>query len=186
MSDVNFQLNPCQSCLKHYDIKDLNDINQCCSDTAAAFAGVAGINNIRNLPSFQNCTECVAKSINALGTDTCDIRLTAYPTWVQVPNLYPNLLQETKNKAEALSRCEQECLKSRYPQECIERCHIQNDAVVELYNEKKENPNNSVQYDQKETTPSPKITKPPKTTSQKIQYWIAFIIIFAILFFFIL
>lgn len=175
MSNLNFQINPCAACLKHYGIKDLNSINDCCSTTAAAFAGVSGINNIRNLPDFQNCIQCVNDSIHALGTDECDMRITSSVPWIEVPNLYPNLLQQTQNKAHALAQCQQQCLQSKYPQECIQRCNIQNDAVVELFK----------QQDKKPKVSTPSRVKKTMTSNQKIQFWVAFILAFGVLFFFI-
>ena len=127
----NFQLNPCDACIKAYGIDDINNINQCCSDTYAAFAGVSSINNVRNLESFKNCEECIQKSIKALGRTKCDFRLTSYPVWTQAPHYFPNLFQETNDVEQAKNKCLQMCNKSAYPNECKKNCTIDSMAVIQ-------------------------------------------------------
>jgi len=127
----NFQLNPCDACIKAYGIDDINNINQCCSDTYTAFAGVSSINNVRNLESFKNCEDCIQKSIKALGRTKCDFRLTSYPVWNQAPHYFPNLFQETNNVEQAKNKCLQMCNKSTYPNECKKNCTIDSMAVVQ-------------------------------------------------------
>ena len=127
----NFQLNPCDACIKAYGIDDINNINQCCSDTYAAFAGVSSINNVRNLESFKNCEQCVQNSIKALGRDKCNFRITSYPVWTQSPHYFPNLFQETNNVETARNKCLEMCNQSSYPNECKKNCIIDSMAVVE-------------------------------------------------------
>ena len=153
----NFQLNPCDACIKAYGIDDINNINQCCSDTYAAFAGVSSINNVRNLESFKNCEECIQKSIKALGRTKCDFRLTSYPVWTQAPHYFPNLFQETNNVEQAKNQCLQMCNKSAYPNECKKNCTIDSMAVVQ---NTKENFLNNTVSSYKPVTSNPIINKP--------------------------
>ena len=153
----NFQLNPCDACIKAYGIDDINNINQCCSDTYAAFAGVSSINNVRNLESFKNCEECIQKSIKALGRTKCDFRLTSYPVWTQAPHYFPNLFQETNNVEQAKNKCLQMCNKSAYPNECKKNCTIDSMAVVQ---NTKENFLNNTLSSYKPVTSNPIINKP--------------------------
>ena len=147
----NFQLNPCDACIKAYGIDDINNINQCCSDTYAAFAGVSSINNVRNLESFKNCEECLQKSIKALGRTKCDFRLTSSPVWTQSPHYFPNLFQEINNVEKAKNECLKMCNKSAYPNECKKNCTIDSMAVIQ--NTKENFLTNSVHL-------SPNINKP--------------------------
>ena len=123
-------INPCDACINTYDIKDINNINQCCSNTYSAFAKVSSINNVKDLESFKNCEQCIQKSIESLGRDKCDFRLTSYPVWTQSPHYFPTLYNETNNVEIAKNKCLEMCDKSGYPNECKQNCIIDSRAIV--------------------------------------------------------
>jgi hypothetical protein len=130
----NFKINPCKACRQKCYPSDINCINNCCSETISAFKGVSSINDIRNSEDFQNCTSCLNEAINCMGSNTCDIRLTAAPIWSQVPHYFPELLEQTKDIEKAKKDCYSYCLDCRYTNSCIENCNT--DAMaVEPYKE---------------------------------------------------
>lgn len=125
----NFKINPCKACREKCEITDINCINNCCSDTISAFKGSWSINQIRNSPEFKNCVSCLNESINCIGSNTCDLRLTAAPTWNQVPHYFPELLQEYKDVDKAKKECYNFCLDCKYKNSCMEKCDIDSMAV---------------------------------------------------------
>ncbi len=132
--DFEYKVNPCSACLKKYDIKDINNINQCCYDTYAAFAGASSINNIRNLPEAENCKKCVENSKIAMGRDTCEFRLPAYPVWTQSAHYFPEIFSNVKDINKAKNMCMNMCKNgsNMYKNECIQNC-ITDSNAIELY-----------------------------------------------------
>lgn len=134
----NFNINPCKACRMKCEGNDVNCINNCCSDTISAFKGVSSINTIRNDQDFKNCTQCLTDSIECLGSNTCDMRLTASPVWTQVPHYFPELLNQYKDINVAKNTCYNYCLDCKYKNSCIENCDTDANAV-EPYNKPPEN-----------------------------------------------
>ena len=134
-----FNINPCSACRKNYDITDINDINQCCYDTLGAFEGANSLNAFRNSPEAQNCRQCVLDSMQSIGRDPCNLRLTAYPSWIQAPHYFPGLLTQEGNVETAKDKCLELCQSNRYAGECANNCKIDSDAVetFENYTQKK-------------------------------------------------
>ena len=139
----NYKINPCKACLKNFDVKDINNINQCCYNTLGAFEGLLSLNDINRTKASENCVKCVQDSINALGRDRCNFRITAYPSWVQVPHYLPELLK-TNDFETAKTKCVNMCKKSTYPNECNTNCKIDADAVEPIESFML-NPSNNVQ-----------------------------------------
>lgn len=140
MSSSNtYEINPCEACKKNFDITDINDINQCCYDTLGAFEGADSLNAFRNTQSAANCRQCVLDSMQSIGRDPCDLRLTAYPSWIQAPHYFPNLLLQEGDVQTAKNKCIEICKTNRYPGECANNCKIDSDAVqtVEKFTPKK-------------------------------------------------
>lgn len=131
----NFKINPCKACREKCEITDINCINNCCSDTISAFKGAWSINQIRNSPEFKNCVSCLNDSIRCVGSDTCELRLTAAPTWNQVPHYFPELLQEYKDVNKAKKACYDFCLDCKYTNSCMQNCDIDS-LAVETYDNK--------------------------------------------------
>lgn len=157
----NFNINPCKACNLKCKADDINCINNCCSDTIAAFKGVSSINTIRNDPDFQNCVQCLNNSIQCLGSNTCDMRITAAPVWVQVPHYFPELLNKYKNINYAKNKCYEYCLDSKYKDSCIENCNYDAAAVEPYTSLPIQNKNNDTKPD--DPTPKPDETPIYKT-----------------------
>jgi len=142
MSKTNsYKINPCKSCRKNYDITDINSINQCCYNTLGAFEGTTSINDFRNNPEAMNCQQCILDSMKSINRTPCDLRMTAYPDWIQAPHYFPKLLDEEGDVGKATEKCIELCKSNRYPNECMLNCQLDSDAVetVEnyVYNTKK-------------------------------------------------
>ncbi len=129
MNESKIKINPCKACKQKFDITDINNINQCCYDTLGAFEGEISLANILNTPGAANCNQCVQESIDSLGRDRCNLRLTAYPSWVQVPHYLPALLNIEPTLEAAKNKCIQLCKSNRYPNECVEKCKLDASAV---------------------------------------------------------
>jgi hypothetical protein len=147
-----FNINPCKACKLKCKGDDVNCINNCCSDTIAAFKGVSSINTIRNDPDFQNCVKCLNNSIDCLGSNTCDMRITAAPVWTQVPHYFPELLNEYKDVNMAKNSCYNFCLDCKYKNSCIQNCNTDADAV-ETYNKPPEQNQKKLKKDVKQEAP---------------------------------
>lgn len=74
--------NPCESCLKKYDLKDLNDINNCCYQNCANALGTTDLNVIVPSECGKKCAKCVDKSKLARGKSLC------YYNRIQVPVIW--------------------------------------------------------------------------------------------------
>ena len=134
MNNNSYKINPCKSCRKNYDLTDINSINQCCYDTLGAFEGVTSLNDFRNSPEAKNCQQCVLSSMYAIDKTPCDLRMTAYPQWVQAPHYFPGLLEQEGDINIAKKMCMDACKSNRYPNECSMNCKIDSDAVETVEN----------------------------------------------------
>jgi hypothetical protein len=134
-NDKTYMINPCEACKNNFDIKDINDINQCCYDTLGAFEGADSLNAFRNTPEARNCQQCVLDSMKSIGRDPCDLRMTAYPSWIQAPHYFPKILIDEGDVGTAKRKCIELCKTNRYPGECSNNCKIDSEAVqtVEKY-----------------------------------------------------
>ena len=132
MNNNNYKINPCKACRKNYDISDINSINQCCYDTLAAFEGTNSINDYRNRPEAGNCQKCILDSMDAIGRTPCDLRMTAYPSWVQVPHYFPALLDKEGDVDAAVEKCFDACSTNKYSNECSRNCIIDSESVEEV------------------------------------------------------
>jgi len=139
-TDNNFKINPCKACrIKCPDPSDVNCINNCCMETLGAFMGASSINEFRNMPQAENCKKCMDDAICEMGTNTCDLRLTAAPIFNQVPHYFPGLLEEHKNVEKAKLLCYNFCLDCKNCEnECVEKCDIDS-LAVESYEKKIQN-----------------------------------------------
>jgi len=133
----DFIINPCKSCMKKFgsDSYDVNQINQCCYETLDAFKGTGSVNSVRTSSAAKNCIDCVQKAIKNTGKDPCDLRIDPPALWGNVPHFFPRLLNEMKDVEKAGIECKNMCLDTRYPNECIENCHTDMNAV-EKYGKK--------------------------------------------------
>ena len=129
MNNNSYKINPCAACRKNYDISDINSINQCCYDTLGAFEGTHSINDFRNRPEAANCQQCILDSMDAIGRTPCDLRMTAYPSWVQVPHYFPALLDKEGDVNTAVEKCLEVCSTNKYPGECSRNCIIDSESV---------------------------------------------------------
>jgi|688.fasta_scaffold820206_1 hypothetical protein len=149
-----YKINPCKACRMFYPITDINNINYCCYDVLGAFTGKS-LNEIRNSPEAQNCKDCVDQSIKSLGRDKCNMRLTPYAYWYQVPHYFPALLQQEQDKNKAYDLCIEKCNNSAYPEECKKYCSIDFNSIEEDYipeNNDKKNYIENFQYNNNKNT----------------------------------
>lgn len=130
----NYKINPCKSCKKNYDITDINSINQCCYNTLGAFEGTVSLNDFRNNPESINCQQCISESMHTIDRTPCDLRMTAYPQWIQTPHYFPGLLEQEGDVNTAKNMCLDVCRTHRYPNECSINCKIDSDAVESVEN----------------------------------------------------
>jgi hypothetical protein len=159
-------LNPCAACRKKYDITDINNINQCCYNTLSAFTGATSLNQIRNTPEAQNCIKCVEESKKALGRDNCDFRLTAYPSWIQAPHYFPELLHQTKDVNIAKQQCIKDCQTNRYPNQCMDNCEMDASAVESYI--PPQPPNKPIVYPMNPVQPNPVRPVQPRTQPKPV------------------
>ena len=125
MNFSKYVIDPCSSCVSKYGITDINNINQCCYDTIGAFTGNVSLNSFRDNKSVMDvCDKCVQSSMKALGRDPCEFRLTPYPSWIQAPHHFPQLLNSGLSPEEALGKCNDMCTKNRYPNQCMDNCQM--------------------------------------------------------------
>jgi hypothetical protein len=135
--DFDFKINQCKACkIKCPDPADVNCINNCCYETLGAFDGAWSLNQVRNSEAAKNCFDCVSESINCMGTNRCDLRITASPFFNQVPHYFPPIFEETKNVEKAKNMCYSYCLDCRNTKTCMNNCDIDS-AAVESFSENK-------------------------------------------------
>ena len=126
----DYNINPCKACkIKCPDPSDVNCINNCCYETLGAFDNAWSLNQVRNSEEAKNCYDCVSDSIKAMGTNRCDLRITAAPFWNQVPHYFPDLFQENKNVEKSKNLCHDYCLDCRYTNSCIDNCNTDSSAI---------------------------------------------------------
>lgn len=130
----NYKINPCNACRKNYDISDINSINQCCYDTLAAFEGTNSINDFRNRPEAANCQKCILDSMQSINRTPCDLRMTAYPSWIQAPHYFPALLDKEGDVNSAVEKCLDLCSTNTYQGECSKNCMIDSQAIEVIEN----------------------------------------------------
>jgi len=128
--DFDFKINPCKACkIKCPNPEDVNCINNCCYETLGAFEGAWSLNQVRNLDDAKNCYDCVSQSIDCMGRDRCDLRLTAAPFFNQAPHYFPEIFQQTKNVEKAKKICYNYCLDCKYTNTCMQNCDTDSDAI---------------------------------------------------------
>lgn len=138
--DFEYNLNPCKACkIKCPDPTDVNCINNCCYETLGAFDNAWSLNQVRNTEAAKNCFDCVSESINCMGTNRCDLRITASPFFNQVPHYFPEIFEETKNVDQAKKLCYNYCLDCRYTNSCMDNCDTDASAV-EPFDKEKDTP----------------------------------------------
>ena len=130
IKDFDYTLNPCKACkIKCPDPTDVNCINNCCYETLGAFDGAWSLNQVRNTEAAKNCFDCVSDSIHCMGTNRCDLRLTAAPFFNQVPHYFPEIFSEVKDVDKAKKICYDYCLDCKYTNSCIDKCDIDSNAI---------------------------------------------------------
>jgi hypothetical protein len=135
--DIDFKINPCKACkIKCPNPADVNCINNCCYETLGAFDGAWSLNQVRNTEDAKNCFDCVSESINCMGRDRCDLRITASPFFNQAPHYFPEVFNETKNVEKAKKICYDYCLDCKYTKTCMENCDTDSSAI-ETFSKKK-------------------------------------------------
>ena len=138
--DFDYTLNPCKACkIKCPDPTDVNCINNCCYETLGAFDGAWSLNQVRNTEAAKNCFDCVSDSIHCMGTNRCDLRLTASPFFNQVPHYFPEIFSEVKDVDKAKKICYDYCLDCKYTNSCMDKCDIDSNAI-ESYKKQKDAP----------------------------------------------
>ena len=184
-NDFNYKLNPCKACkLKYTEPSDVNNINNCCMETLGAFMGSSSINDIRNTPEAQNCVKCMDDAICEMGSNTCDMRLTLAPTFVDNsnPHYFPSLLEQHKDVNKAKMLCYDFCLDCKNCENtCVQNCTI-DAAAVETY--KKIDNTDNPKSDKRDKSDKSKHKKNYKRTNP-ISFYTAFVI-FLILFIFLI
>jgi len=177
MSD-NFTINPCLSCHKKFKDGnyDVNNINQCCYETLDAFQGTGSVNSVRRSEAAKNCVECVNNAIKNSGKDPCDLRISPPALWGNVPHFFPSLLNETKDVKRAGDECKKMCLGTSYPNQCVENCDTDMNAV-EMYDGKEVG-----EVTEKKVTYQ-KLSSSKYEKSNKMVYYISVVIVIILLLF---
>ena len=130
------EIDPCKACIKKYERTgcDINDLNNCCYETLSAFSGKDSINSLTNDTNLLNCRECIASKLATMGPfpdgyTVCDHRIAPPPIFVQTPHYFPQVF-DGKDIEGAKQQCISMCSNTSYPNECIENCLTDADAVV--------------------------------------------------------
>ena len=130
-----YSINPCKAALEKYkDALDkghlsVNGINNTCYDVCGAFSGVGDSWQIPD-DCAKNCMECVSNIKASMCRNDCDYKAPRRPPiFNQTPHYFPNLLEQTKDPAQALHKCMKLCEKTSYPGECKETCRVDMSAV---------------------------------------------------------
>ena len=163
---ADFTINPCKACIEKLKNNecDVNSINDCCYSTLDAFIGNGSVNSIRNTQQAKNCIECVKQSINLIGRDSCDMKISPPALFNQTPHYFPHLLNETNDPNISLEECKKRCLNSSFKNECLENC-ITDFNAVEIFNKQQKEQDINQQQNQ-------------NVKQQKnLLYWITFIIL---------
>jgi len=130
----DFIINPCKSCMNNLDSEnyDVNQINQYCNETLKAFNDSGIINPSNKTSLVKNCVECVNQAIKRTGKNTCDLKIQPSVLWGNSPHFFPNLLNEMKDVKKAYKECKNMCLDTLHPNECVNACTRDMNAV-EIY-----------------------------------------------------
>ena len=173
---MNFELNPCNSCMKHLSKKsdgiNVNDVNNCCYKILGAFKGIDDVNAIRNLPEAKNCQMCVNNAINMVGKKNCSLDPKNCSLRVEPPALYnssshyfPDLLRQENDINKAKNMCLEKCKGDYLKNECMENCILDANAVssntIESYVPKKNVADENSEEEKIETTYSKYIKDNP-------------------------
>ena len=123
MSDKKYTLDPCGACQKRFI--DPVDMANCCYTTMGAFTGMT---NSVNMKDVEPCQACTNKAVCAekRGKTPCNRRIPR-PLLRIENNYYPKLLEETRDKDQALHKCVEMCGNDK---DCRMRCILHNDSVI--------------------------------------------------------
>lgn len=134
---AQFQVNPCHACSQKgitMTNGKINEVNTCYNEIYNAFAAVNST-GFYSLPfnRFTDCRQCLVSNMGQMGTNGCNLRIYATPTWNQVSHFFPFRLQENGgNVKQACTQCMNDCQATRYPLACQKQCVLDASAVLKL------------------------------------------------------
>jgi hypothetical protein len=129
--EMNFQINPCKAVMEKVATSDcdINEINNLCYGVCNSFGRVYGADVRKKCDD--KCADMISRKKKDLGTNDCYKRQPLPPpTWFQVPDNYPELLNMTQNPKKAYEECCSMCEGCSLPNECREKCRLNAGAVV--------------------------------------------------------
>jgi hypothetical protein len=127
---MDFKINPCKAVTQEISSSgcDINNINNLCYGICDSFGRVYG-SEVEG-QCRDRCANMISRKKKDLGTTDCNKRQPLPPpSWFQVPDYYPELLKETQRPDKAYKMCQAMCKNSSYPNDCLDKCRINSDAV---------------------------------------------------------
>lgn len=128
---MNYKIDPCKSCQKYYDIKDVNNIKTCAFGNVARYYGNnINILDLKGTPEYIAARNCVNESVIANGKKPIDMRIAAPPIINRVNSNFFPYLNSGKSITESRNKCITDCSSQQFPNQCIQECNIDADSVI--------------------------------------------------------
>ena len=137
---MKYKINPCKACHKKWESDgcDINDLNDCYTSVLASYSGVPNNSYILDgdwESDWKNCMTgkmAVLPQVAGRNRSFCNFQLNTAPVFVE-PRFFPHFLQNSGgNKNIALNKCFNQCKQTKSPNECMNNCKLDHDALEEV------------------------------------------------------